>query len=156
MRCSQIRKMISPYVDDELTADEETLFTSHVADCPACKKEVDEVQSVRRLFASVERSEAPPGFATRVMAHLEEAEEAGLFSRLRRLFVVRPLFLRTVEIAFALVIMLIGMCVGEYARGGQDTRNARNHTGSLFSRPVRGRAARFNRRRLHEAGGDDR
>lgn len=112
MRCSQIRKMISPYVDDELTADEETLFTSHVADCPACKKEVDEVQSVRRLFASVERSEAPPGFATRVMAHLEEAEEAGLFSRLRRLFVVRPLFLRTVEIAFALVIMLIGMWSG--------------------------------------------
>ena len=114
MKCSQIRNMISPYVDDELTPDEKKVFTSHVADCPGCKKELEEIQSVHRLFASVERFEAPLGFATRVMTHLEEinvTEETGL-PRLRRLFTVRPFFLRTVEIAFALVIFLIGMISG--------------------------------------------
>jgi hypothetical protein len=46
------------------------------------------------------------------MAHVEETEEAGLFSRIRRLFAIRPLFLRTLEVAFALVIMLIGVMSG--------------------------------------------
>jgi hypothetical protein len=46
------------------------------------------------------------------MAHLQEIEEVGLFSRLRRLLTVRPVFLRTVEIAFALVIMLLGIVSG--------------------------------------------
>ena len=72
MKCSQIRKMISPYVDNELAPDELKLFTSHIQECPACKEELEEIQSVHQLFASAERFEAPLGFATRVMAHLEE------------------------------------------------------------------------------------
>ncbi len=111
MRCSQIRKMISPYVDDDLTPDELNVFTSHVHECQACKEELEETQTVHRLFASAVGFEAPPGFATRVMAHLERTEETGL-SRLRCLFTGRPFFLRTAEIAFALVIVLIGMISG--------------------------------------------
>jgi anti-sigma factor RsiW len=112
MKCSQIRKMISPYVDNELAPDELKLFTSHIQGCPACKEELEKIRSIHQLFACAERFEAPLGFATRVMAHVEETEEAGLFSRIRRLFAIRPLFLRTLEVAFALVIMLIGVMSG--------------------------------------------
>ncbi len=158
MKCSQIRKMISPYVDNELAPDELKLFTSHIQECPACKEELEEIQYVHQLFASAERFEAPFGFATRVMAHLEEAEEAGLFSRLWRLLTSRPVFLRTVEVAFALVIMLIGDDLGEYAGRRQDIRyrdirNADGRKRNLFSRPVSGNASRFDRRRLRETGG---
>ncbi len=111
MKCSQIRKMISPYVDNELAPDELKLFTSHIQECPACKEELEEMQSVHQLFASAERFEAPFGFATRVMAHLEEREETVL-SRLWGFLTGRPVFLRTVEVAFALVIMLIGVMSG--------------------------------------------
>ena len=111
MKCSQIRKMISPYVDDELTPDEKKVFTSHLADCPACEKELEEIRSVHHLFASAETFEAPLGFATRVMARLEETEKTGL-SRLWRLLAARPLFLRTVEVALALAIVLTGMVSG--------------------------------------------
>jgi anti-sigma factor RsiW len=112
MKCSQIRKLISPYVDNELTPDELKVFASHIQGCPACKEELEELQSVHRLFVSAERFEAPFGFATRVVAHLDETEEAGLFSRLRRLLTGQPVFLRTVEVAFALVIMLVGVMSG--------------------------------------------
>jgi anti-sigma factor RsiW len=111
MKCSYIRNMISPYVDDELTPVELKVFASHLADCPGCKKELEEIRSVRRLFASAERFEAPCGFATRVTARLEETEETRL-SRLWRFFTGRPFFLRTVEVAFALVIFLVGMISG--------------------------------------------
>jgi anti-sigma factor RsiW len=111
MKCSHIRNMISSYVDDELTPDERKVFTSHIQNCPACLEELEEVQSVHALFASAETYSAPLGFTTRVMAHLEEREEAG-FSRLWRLITGRPFFLRTVEVAFAMVIMLIGVISG--------------------------------------------
>ncbi len=126
MKCSQIRKMISPYVDNELTPDELKVFTSHIQGCPACKEELEEMQSVHQLFVSAERFEAPFGFATRVMAHLDETEEGGLFSRFRRLLTSQPVFLRTVEVAFALVIVLVGvmsgnMLVADRAPGTQPT-----------------------------------
>jgi anti-sigma factor RsiW len=111
MKCSHIRNMISQYVDNELALDEKNLFTSHIQTCPACKEELEGIQSVHQLFAPVERFGAPYGFATRVMAHLEESEETGL-SRLWRLLTARPFFLRTVEVAFAVIIMLIGVMSG--------------------------------------------
>jgi anti-sigma factor RsiW len=111
MKCSRIRNMISQYVDNELAPDEKNLFTSHIQTCPACKEELEEIQSVHQLFASAEAYPAPFGFATRVMAHLEESEETGL-SRLWRLLTARPFFLRTIEVAFAMVITLIGVISG--------------------------------------------
>jgi anti-sigma factor RsiW len=112
MKCSRIRNMISPYVDEELTPDEKKAFASHVQSCPACREELEEVQSLHRLFASAERFEAPYGFETRVMAYLGEIKEGGILSRLRNLVAGRPLFLRTMEVAFALVVMLIGVISG--------------------------------------------
>jgi len=111
MKCSQIRKMISPYVDDELNPEEKRSFIAHVTDCPACKKELEEIEAVNTLFASAERFEAPAGFATRVMANLEERKQtqaSGFWS----FFTLRPFFLRAVEVAFALVVIFIGVFSG--------------------------------------------
>lgn len=108
MKCSRITKMISRYVDDDLGPDEKKLFEFHIRDCSSCAKELEEMRAVHQLFASTERFEAPYGFATRVMANVEAKEP----SRLRGLFTVRPLFLRAVEVAFALVVVIIGMISG--------------------------------------------
>ena len=108
MKCSQIRKMISRYVDDDLGPEEERLFQFHVQDCSGCKHELEETQAIHSLFASAERFQAPYGFTTRVMANLEAKET----SWLRQLFTLRPFFLRTVEVAFGLIIMIIGVVSG--------------------------------------------
>ncbi len=108
MKCSQIRERISQYVDDELSAEEKKLFAFHIQNCPACKEELEEIQSVHQLFASAERFTAPYGFTTRVMANLEAKEPSWLW----QLFTLRPFFLRAVEVAFALIIMIIGVFSG--------------------------------------------
>jgi anti-sigma factor RsiW len=111
MKCSQIREMISPYVDDELSPDEKRTFTSHIQGCSACKVELAEVESVRGMFTSTERFEAPYGFVARVMARLEDPKETAL-SRLWDFLTDRPVLLRTVEVAFALFVLLVGMVSG--------------------------------------------
>jgi anti-sigma factor RsiW len=108
MGCSKIKKMISRYVDDDLSPDEKKLFEPHIRDCSGCRQELAEIQKVHALFASAERFEAPIGFATRVVANLGAKEP----SRLWRFFTFRPFFLRAVEVAFALVVVIIGMISG--------------------------------------------
>ena len=108
MKCSRIQKMISRYIDDELSLDEKKSFALHIQDCSGCRKELEETQAVHELFASAERFSAPYGFTTRVIANLEEKES----SWFRGVFALRPFFLRAVEVTFALIIMIIGVISG--------------------------------------------
>jgi anti-sigma factor RsiW len=108
MKCKHVRKMISQYVDDELSPDEKKDFDSHIQSCASCREELEETRTLHQLFASAERFHAPHGFATRVLANLEEKEGSRLWS----LVSFRPFFLRTVQVAFAFVVMTIGITSG--------------------------------------------
>lgn len=108
MKCRQVRRLISRYVDEELGPDEKRDFDQHIQGCASCREELEQTLALHRMFASAERYPAPYGFATRVMANLQEKEG----SRLRGLVPVRPLFLRAAQVAVALVIMTIGIVSG--------------------------------------------
>jgi anti-sigma factor RsiW len=120
MKCSRVRKMISPYLDDELNPEDKRVYTVHVQECVACREEMEDIRSVHNLFASAEHYSAPLGFATRVIANLEETEETA-YSRLWRFLTARPFFLRTVEVAFALVVIMVGAISGNLLVGDRTT-----------------------------------
>jgi len=108
MKCTQVRKRISQYLDDELVLDEKEAFASHIQDCAACRKVLEETRAVHKMFANAERFSAPYGFATRVMANLEERDQTWL----RRIPGFGPYVLRTAEVAFALAVITIGIVSG--------------------------------------------
>jgi anti-sigma factor RsiW len=108
MKCRHVRKMISQYVDNELTPDERKDFDSHIQSCASCRDELEEILALHELFASAQRFPAPYGFATRVLANLGEKER----SRAGRIFGFRPYSLRAAQVAFALVVMTVGVISG--------------------------------------------
>jgi hypothetical protein len=108
MKCRHARKKISQYIDEDLTPDEKKDFDSHIQGCASCREELEETRALHKRFASAERFAAPYGFATRVLANLEEKEG----SRLRSFLGFRPLFLRAAQVALALVIMTFGIISG--------------------------------------------
>ncbi len=108
MKCSEVKELISRYVDDDLGQDEKEVFTLHVRDCSACRKELEEIQAVHTLFTSAERFVAPHGFTTRVMARLEERQPSRFWGFLA---FHRPL-VRVAEVAFALAVIFIGVFSG--------------------------------------------
>jgi predicted anti-sigma-YlaC factor YlaD len=108
MDCRRIRKMISRQVDDRLDPDEQVSFDLHIRSCAACRKVLEETQALHQMFASTQRFPAPYGFATRVLANLEQKE--GTLRRGR--FFIRPYFLRAAQLALALVVMTIGIISG--------------------------------------------
>jgi anti-sigma factor RsiW len=100
--------MISQYMDDELSLDEKKAFDSHIRSCASCREGLEETRALHQLFASAQRFPAPYGFTTRVLANLEEKEG----SRLRGPLPFRPFFLRAAQVAFALVVMAVGIISG--------------------------------------------
>jgi anti-sigma factor RsiW len=108
MKYRHVKKMISRYVDDELTPEEKKDFGAHIRSCASCREELEETRTLHRLFASAQRFSAPYGFSTRVMANLDEKEG----SRARGILGFRPLFFRTAQVAFALAVIAIGVIAG--------------------------------------------
>ena len=100
--------MISQYMDDALSPDEKKGFDSHVRSCASCREALEETRALHQLFASAQKFPAPYGFATRVLANLDEKEG----SQVRGLFGFRPLFLRAAQVAFALVVITFGVISG--------------------------------------------
>lgn len=111
MNCWEIREMISRYVDDDLSQEEQKAFASHIQSCSDCRKELEVSQSLHQLFLSAEKFEAPYGFVTKVMAGLEHDEESVVL-RLWNTLTIRPFFLRTAEVAFAIAVICIGILSG--------------------------------------------
>jgi anti-sigma factor RsiW len=107
MKCQAVRTMFSEYVDQELTPGQKEAVDLHTRDCPACREELAEQLALHGLFAAAERIPAPFGFSTRVMANLE-TEKEGSWARL----FARPFFLRVMEVAFALIVVIIGLVSG--------------------------------------------
>ena len=91
-----------------MSPDEKKDVDSHIRSCASCREELEETRALHRLFASAERFPAPYGFATRVLANLEEKEGFRSRSPLQ----IRPFFLRVAQVAFALVVMTIGIVSG--------------------------------------------
>lgn len=109
MDCAQIKQMISQYVDQDLDPQEQRTFEHHLRACPGCQEALEGQMAVHHLLGSAEKFEAPLGFATRVMARIEEKERRPSFWSF---FTLQPAFLRMAEVAFALVIVFIGMVSG--------------------------------------------
>ena len=129
MKCRHIKKMISRYVDEELSPDEKKGFETHVESCASCREVLEETMALHRLFASAQRFPAPYGFSTRVLANLDERE--GL--RARGIFGFRPLFLRAAQVAFALVIVTIGIVSGGLLLGERTNHLGQRAVQETFS-----------------------
>jgi anti-sigma factor RsiW len=108
MKCKHARKLISLYIDNELGQADRKLFTAHMDSCPACMQVLDETKALSFMFGSAERFFAPYGFATRVIAGIEESKPSGIL----RSHAFKPFFVKFAEVAFALIIMMVGILAG--------------------------------------------
>ena len=108
MQCIGLRKLISSYIDGQLSPDEKEAFSSHIRNCSGCQKALEEARAVHELFASAERFSAPYGFTTRVMANLETESSSPWWA----VFTRRPLILRAMELGFALIVIVSGLFFG--------------------------------------------
>ncbi len=92
-RCSQVRRQLPDYHDDELTLDEQVVIESHLRTCPACADEARSLRAVSTLVrvAAARRLQAADqqgldGLADGVLSRLRAEREESLPRTLERMF----------------------------------------------------------------------
>lgn len=66
MKCTEIRKSFSPYLDGRVSGSEMRALTRHVEQCAACAREYAAVQRTQQLLSSLGRKRAPADLALKL------------------------------------------------------------------------------------------
>lgn len=74
-KCSEIKELISLYIDDELEADERREFEEHTDSCGECRDELDELTRIIGLCRITEEEELPVDFRIELHQKLLEVQK---------------------------------------------------------------------------------
>jgi hypothetical protein len=66
MTCTEIRKLISPYLDGRVSGSEMLALTGHVEQCSACAREYAAMRRTQQLLANMGRKKAPADLALKL------------------------------------------------------------------------------------------
>ena len=71
MDCSEIRTLLSEYLDDALDEKAKALADEHLRICPACQKELDSLKTLVKGIGSLESVKAPADFLDQLHKRME-------------------------------------------------------------------------------------
>lgn len=71
MKCNEIQKNLSAYLDQELPVEEMKVIHSHLADCTGCREELDALQKTVLMLSSLEELIPPASFRSELCRKLE-------------------------------------------------------------------------------------
>src|SRR6202158_1745663 len=66
MKCAEIKKLFSPYLDGRVSGSEMRALTRHVAQCTGCEREYAAMQRTQALLASLGPKKAPADLALKL------------------------------------------------------------------------------------------
>lgn len=102
--CSEIRNLLSEYLDDALDAKAKALADEHLRTCPACREELDSLKTLVKGIGSLESVKAPADFLDRLHKRMERPSK---ISQMRE-WLFYPLRVKIpLQLAGAAVIALI-------------------------------------------------
>ncbi|MGI6453656.1 MAG: zf-HC2 domain-containing protein [Syntrophomonadaceae bacterium] len=79
MKCRHIREFFSVYLDKEANETVNDAVTAHIAVCPKCREELEQLKKIIDSLQKTESIQPPPDFSRLVMNRLRE-EKYGLWS----------------------------------------------------------------------------
>jgi anti-sigma factor RsiW len=74
MNCGQVKRLLPPFLDEELSGRARDGVTSHLVSCPTCRTEVEALKADMGLLEQVSAPEGSPFLVTRVMAEIRQRE----------------------------------------------------------------------------------
>lgn len=74
MQCSEIREMLSSYIDDVLDSTDRAKVEGHISLCGACRQELADLKETVRLVSSLGELLPPEGFREQLMNKLKQEQ----------------------------------------------------------------------------------
>jgi anti-sigma factor RsiW len=76
MNCRQVKRLLPPSLDEELSGRARDDVSAHLASCPACRSELEALKADIGLLELAGAPEVTPFLATRVMAEIRQRQTA--------------------------------------------------------------------------------
>ncbi len=119
MKCAEIRKLFSPYLDGRVTGAEMGTLTRHVQQCAACEREYIAMQRTQQLLANMGPKKAPTDLSLKLrLAISREAAQSrrprfeGLLMRLENAF---QAFMVPATAGLVSAMLTFGLLLGFFA-----------------------------------------
>ncbi len=74
MTCKEISELISLYLDNEITNEEQNILLEHIKTCPTCKKEFEEIKKIKEILNNEEEIDLPEGFHEELFNKIKEID----------------------------------------------------------------------------------
>ena len=108
MKCSNARKMMIDYMDDQLMGDKTVAIEKHLAVCPQCREVLGEMTDIVTMARVLQTVEAPEGAWPKIEMKMAARRQRPLLEIMRRL--IETLLLhRRLAVTAALAVCLIGL-----------------------------------------------
>jgi anti-sigma factor RsiW len=104
MNCGQVKRLMPPYLDEELSGRVRDGVSAHLASCPACHHEMEALKADVGLLELAGTPEVTPFLVTRVMAEIRHLREPSV----RRWFALR----RALSTFAAAIVVAVGIGAG--------------------------------------------
>lgn len=119
-------RRLSAYLDTEISPEETAEVRSHLALCPDCRAEIEELRATRRLLGSLEAPELPQGFAADLRTRLGRPPSSR--------WAWWPAWVPRPAAAFAVLALVLLLLSVPAIRGHQDRLRAAEIGPDLFLR----------------------
>lgn len=87
MRCRKVRKLLGPFIDEELSEKRRRGMASHLEGCPACRRQLDSIRKVEALSRQLMQAEPDQAywetFLPRLRAKIARSGEESAWWRVR-------------------------------------------------------------------------
>ncbi|MEO0081040.1 MAG: zf-HC2 domain-containing protein [candidate division WOR-3 bacterium] len=113
MKCNKVRRALSRLIDQDLGQSEKVMIEQHLADCAACRAELEALQADAELLRLADSPEPPPYLVARTMAEIRAEVK-----------VSRPFWARAIPVAAAVLLAAVGAWCGAIL--GREFAGSRN------------------------------
>ena len=109
MKCSEVRRKLSAFLDGEVSEEEKQLILEHVKSCDLCRKELEALSQVSEVLEVMDEIQVSPFFITRLKQRIADQESKSLV----RLPFMEWIRHSTVP-AFTTVLVCLSLLLGYY------------------------------------------
>src|SRR5215831_10579613 len=113
MECQSVQKLMSPFIDSMVTAEETERVESHVAVCEPCQRQLQSYISMRSLIACVEAPPLPEDMVLETRVRLSQERNKNFLVRFENRLnnVLKPMVVPAL-LGSALTMLLFGVLLG--------------------------------------------
>ncbi len=125
MKCEECKDLLWLYLDNTLTAEEETVVVDHIEHCADCKGELENIKEMKEMLDSLPEVDLPEGYHGTLMEKIKaeqqkETKVISLAERKKDKFKWKNMGL----VAAAICLVVVGSTTGNFFNMGSDSASS--------------------------------